>query len=429
MKEKGVRVMKISKYNLFIPLNEEEIISYNSYTNALAIVEEGQYKEFLEYESDTKKILDETLYLDLLKGGFIINDDLDELELLRARMYKSRFNKNVLGLTIAPTSDCNFRCIYCYEKDSIRKGIMTTETMNQIIDYVSNSAEGIKKLDVTWYGGEPMLALEEIEYMSTKLLKICDLNDIEYSASMITNGYLLSEKSLKRLETIKVKFLQITIDGDKETHDKRRFLTNGQGSFDKIIDNLVKGKELLPYVSLRINIDKSNYNGIQKLLKLLVDKKLNKYVFPYLGHVINHNDTYNDSRCLTTKDYAKVEMMFDASINLDPKVSYPSLRTSSCTADSINSFVIDVDGTLYRCWDDIGIKELKTGHISNPELNSVFVKYLTQDATLDEKCSNCKILPICMGSCPRYFGEDENCSKYKYTLEDRLIQYVNYNHK
>ena len=57
---------------------------------------------------------------DLKHGGYILRDDIDELELISLNLLQSRYSTSGLGLTIAPTSDCNFRCIYCYEKESLK---------------------------------------------------------------------------------------------------------------------------------------------------------------------------------------------------------------------------------------------------------------------------------------------------------------------
>ena len=184
--------MKISKYNFFINYKEDNIIAYNSFTNALAIINNDKYNQFLAFKNNNGDISDENLKSDLLKGGFLIEDTKDELKDLRRDLYMSRFNTKRLSLTIAPTSDCNFRCVYCFEQNSIRKEYMSKETMNHIINLVKSKSEEIKHLSITWYGGEPILALNQIEYMTESFLKICNENKIKYYSDIVTNGYLLN---------------------------------------------------------------------------------------------------------------------------------------------------------------------------------------------------------------------------------------------
>ena len=95
-------------------------------TNSLALMENEQYDKFRKY-SEKLDELDDELKENLEKGGFILRDELNELKELELRLLQGRFSSDSLGLTLAPTSDCNFRCIYCYEKDVIKQSYMTEE--------------------------------------------------------------------------------------------------------------------------------------------------------------------------------------------------------------------------------------------------------------------------------------------------------------
>lgn len=45
-----------------------------------------------------------------------------------------------------------------------------------------------------------------------------------YSASIVTNGYLLTEKVAKQLKKLNIENVQITLDGPAYIHNKRRYL-------------------------------------------------------------------------------------------------------------------------------------------------------------------------------------------------------------
>jgi len=56
------------------------------------------------------------------KGGYIIDDNFDEIDYMRFVYQKSAYDSDVLKLTIIPTYSCNFTCPYCYEGNyTIRK--------------------------------------------------------------------------------------------------------------------------------------------------------------------------------------------------------------------------------------------------------------------------------------------------------------------
>jgi len=60
---------------------------------------------------------------------------------------------------------------------------MSEEVQNSLIE---SRIKTIANLGITWYGREPLLAF------SDRIIKLCDDNNVNYSASVITNGYLLN---------------------------------------------------------------------------------------------------------------------------------------------------------------------------------------------------------------------------------------------
>lgn len=145
-----------------------------------------------------------------------------------------------LQLILLVHEDCNFRCTYCYEK--FEKGAMSKEIAESIIRFiekdVTENREKYDKIQLFWFGGEPLLNLKIIEFLSNKILQIAEENDLEYSSDITTNGYLLNSRVFQRLVSLKINSFQITIDGTQEYHDKQRVLKNGQGTYTRIIKNL-----------------------------------------------------------------------------------------------------------------------------------------------------------------------------------------------
>ena len=109
---------------------------------------------------------------------------------------------------------------------------------------------------------------------------------------------------------------------------------------------------------------------------------------------------------------------------------YPFPHTNACGADSTRSIVIAPDGALYKCWNDIGIKEYSIGNINEaePQYSERYYDYMMYDATADERCKDCKILPICMGGCPhrRMDNSPARCSLFKVYIENYLNKATRY---
>ena len=89
---------------------------------------------------------------------------------------------------------------------------MTQDVQDAVIQFIKQKIGTSKSLGVTWYGGEPTLALDVIEYISANLIEYCIDNGLDYSAGIITNGYLLTRETVSLLNKFKVQFYQITLD-------------------------------------------------------------------------------------------------------------------------------------------------------------------------------------------------------------------------
>lgn len=85
------------------------------------------------------------------------------------------------------------------------------------------------------------------------------------------------------------------------------------------------------------------------------------------------------------------------------QMDYPLSKNNFCCCDRINSHVIGADGSIYKCWSDIGIEECAIGNINmRQQLNysAAYLEYLLYDPTEDEECKKCIYLPVCLSGCP-----------------------------
>lgn len=421
--------MKESKYNFFyeFDLDSEKIIAYNSRTNALALMELNQYEMLNNYLRLDKPIEDEKFFSDLYKGGYLVDDKIEESELLRMKLLKSRFASKGLHLTIAPTLNCNFDCIYCYEKDVRVNSTMSEEVQTKILEMVKRNVDYIDELSVIWYGGEPLLALDVVESLSKSFIEICEKEKLKYSARIITNGYELSKDVAIRLKSLRIDEAQITLDGPPEIHNQRRYLIGGSPTFDEILNKLSDSADILR-ISLRINIDKENESKIAEITDIINKKGLKNKLDVYLGYTEPTNECYDVKTCLSYDEFSKLTFDFTQTLIkeefIDKKaLKYPNLLKNYCGADAENNYVIDPRGNLYKCWTDIGIDKYVIGNILGTKgekesaVNSIH-NFMLYDPTADEECKECKFLPICMGGCPRKRRDKvvDRCIEYKYTL-------------
>lgn len=217
--------MKKSRYNKIIHLEDGKTIAFNSVTCALAEVDE----EFLDTLENIEHInIDEVspekkeLIDNMMEGNYIVDDKMDELKLLKFRNYSGKFSSNGVGLVIAPTLACNFACPYCYE--TAKSGMITEEVQASLLEMIEDTAKHKYDVDITWYGGEPLLAKDIVFNFSKKAIAICEREGVKYRAYIVTNGYLINEEIVEEMKKAHITGAQITVDGPPSIHNTRRIL-------------------------------------------------------------------------------------------------------------------------------------------------------------------------------------------------------------
>jgi len=157
----------------------------------------------------------------LIEDHFLVPTDFNEKkssDQLRALLRKLDRRTAITGYTILPTTCCNARCFYCYEADYPHR-TMTKETADKLVSYMAEHCGEQKKVSIGWFGGEPTLCVDRIEQICDGLTE----KGIEYSASMISNGYLFTKELAKTArEKWKLHSIQITLDGTEEVYNKTK---------------------------------------------------------------------------------------------------------------------------------------------------------------------------------------------------------------
>lgn len=435
-----VSIIKQSKFNVYYTTDDKTKLAFNSLSCGLAIVDDD-YDRLMENlqglnDENVSEDLKET-YFAAKEGSFIVEDDFDELMDLRTKRLSQKYSRDALGLTIAPTLACNFKCVYCYETS--KNGLMKPEVVTAIENFVKNQSPYLKNLSVSWYGGEPLLGTNVIYKLSEEFIKICSENGIEYNAFIISNGSLLNDDIIAKLIEYRVTGIQITIDGPPDIHDARRVNKAGESTFDLIIQNInriLKTNKM--EVVIRINVDKSNENDIERLIEILSEKFISKKVRITFGQVTAYTEACRsiESSCFDNgefavnllKYYSILEKYGFGDYNDFP---YPEAKLNYCCAELFNSFVVDHEGYLYKCWNEVGNISNSIGNITDENFDIAGYKngiWINQDPLESGTCKECSLLPVCMGGCPHntvILEKHNQCDLIKYNIQDVMMKYYN----
>jgi uncharacterized protein len=239
--------MQASRFNVQVPLpDRNEVFLMNTFSDAQLLVSpdvaalleriSGGQSRFDDEERDTVDAL--------IENGFLVESRADETQSLDQYFHTLREDTEQLRVTVLTTLQCNFACDYCFQGDhgDYNKFAekMSLETASKVIDWIEERMDALRpeKFVLTLFGGEPLLNLPVAYYLAERCRDLCTERGIQPGVSLITNGLLLTPEVVDRLVACGLYGIKITLDGDRETHNRMRPLRGRQGTFDKIIDNV-----------------------------------------------------------------------------------------------------------------------------------------------------------------------------------------------
>ena len=256
-----------------------------------------------------------------------------------------------LHLIILPTEQCNFRCTYCYEDFSIgRMGPRTVQGVKRLLD---RRMDGLRQLNVSWFGGEPLLARPVVEDVSAHVVEALRRRPgLRFHGDMTTNGHLLDVPTAERLAQLGITSYQISLDGPQAVHDTTRVRASGKGSFRQIWRNLLslRNSTLPLRVLLRIHLTPENTPVMAGFLAEVRDTFLDDPRFSVGLKPIERLGGANDAsmEVLPATARREIQAELEAVLNASPAFQ-PSSNLEACYAARANSLVIRATGDIGKC--------------------------------------------------------------------------------
>ena len=388
--------LKQSRFNFTYKRADDETVIYNTFSKAIITLNDAEYRCFQNEQYS------EEMQLEMKEQGILVDRDFDELSFLKYFHYKTKFSNAVLYLTIAPTLDCNFACPYCYENR--RKGKMNPEVQEAICGYIEEMLQsGAETVDISWYGGEPLLYFDVVENLSERISGLCRQYGRILKMHMVTNGYLLTPEIIQRLDELGVTRIQITLDGVAEHHNITRPLRDGTGTFEKIVRNLRLFEDSPIAVVIRMNVDNRNcadYQEIQQLIETLDNPNISLYASPVEDLNKDRDNSISEFMSMDQFESFTVQTCGEGGATSNDFAVMDN-RYCFCTAETENCYVVDDRGDFYKCWDEVGRTEYRCFNILDRENAdySHIASFVAADPFSDDKCRSCVFLPLCFGGC------------------------------
>jgi len=338
-------------------------------------------------------------------------------------MAKKRGRSMPREVSIAITGRCNLKCNYCFYADEMTS--MSDLPTSRWLDFVEELGR-IGVMHVSLTGGEAFTRPDLFEIIDSIIT-----NRMRYN--ILSNGTLIDEKTIRKLETgkrrLRLDYIQVSIDGScAEIHDKSR-----PNSFDKALRGLrlLKGNGF-PIV-VRVTINKHNLNDLENIAHLLLDDvglasfSTNDAMpigsgcknAPEIGlTALERLQAMETIKKLLERYPERITGQAGPRANLDMYAEMEHARKTGekttrwqmgylsacgCIFSKLDVFH---DGTIIPCHM---LPELTLGKIGSDSLEEIWLTHPTLNAMRKRRstpmqqvpgCENCEWAPFCNGGCP-----------------------------
>lgn len=421
--------MKASRYNY--RFEEGNIVYwYNTLTDKGFKLPLSLAQKVLSLSNDPAEFKEviPSLYNKFVESGFLIEDDFDEINVIRQR-FSAQIDSDMAFLIIMPTLNCNYSCWYCIQTHV--PTLMCDEVIEKVkrhIVYLLDEKK-IKFLHIDWFGGEPLMFFRQVIIpISEFAVRECRKRKVEFQNGATTNAYFLTPNIFDDLIALDFKTFQITIDGNRENHDTVKFQKGLDSAFDHALRNInaLLHKSDQFFIILRINYthDNMTYDIVDQICEFIEpDVRDRVRITPRKVWQEEVDKSFRDKILSILAGFAQEGYSVE---EWKPDWGYP------CYAQHQNYKAINYNGDLVKCTasDNLHLRERADGTINDNGIavweNGIQERYTS--ATFEsERCLSCIFLPYCGGLCPKSYQNNPEYCKYDAMDEniDILIrQYV-----
>lgn len=433
---------KPSVFNVTASTNCKHLL-FNSVTSASLALDSRQLPVLENCLSEVEKTggcANEDLLRGLAMLGFVVPEGEDEYAREHMKFLNNRKSRDRLLLTIVPTMACNLRCTYCFQQNINRGSAMKPDIQRGLIEFVRLKSVDCKQLVVQWFGGEPLLRYDLILDLSNAFLGICEQYGISYHAEMLTNGLMLTKKTISSLASISIKAIQITLDGRPETYARRKQipLHKAEAYYGFLAANMQSLVDATGSVTVRINVDRDNHDEAEYVVQWFKDHDvLDPRIDFRLGYLNTSRGVLDciPHDCFSYSEFADQELSFRYFLAEEGYRVFgrPIPRNYPCAAAVWNSWTVGSDGRIGKCVPSIGTQETTFSQIYPDDIERTLVETGSEgpfgqfDPFVSSACQGCRLLPVCLGSCPKMHmpGKTFVCSM-KESLGEMLAFYHEY---
>ena len=318
------------------------------------------------------------------------------------------------------TRTCNLKCVHCYSSSTAQhyEGELSLDECFSVIDDLSQY--GVQRLLLS--GGEPTVHphfFEIAEYASQKGLTL----------TLSTNGTRIDLPFAKKLKTLGLAYIGISLDGIGAVHDEFRGV---QGTFDKVVRAFQSCKEVGQKAGLRLTLTSHTVKNLDAILDFIEDQEIKRVCFYHLVYsgrgvnlsLLQHDETRGaidrimdrvidwhergmTREVLTVDQPADGAHLYQRLLQKDPDLAENALnllRWNGGGAHSSGRGIGNIDslGQVHpdQFWQthNLGsVREKPFSEIWENSTDPLLIQLRNRKEHLKGRCASCRFLSICGG--------------------------------
>lgn len=375
--------MILSRYTFTFETKSNRFFLMNYLTGAIDEVEFFERPE-LEYRIQTNNWENYHLTDYLLSRGYLFKTLEDEEEYIQEKYieFLEEYENTPIQIIFSTTYACNFSCIYCFQESYKENSkIISPEVTDAFFKYINKhfSKERVKPY-ITLFGGEPLLGGER--YKNNLIYFLKKAKEYDYEITIVTNGYeLVNYIPLFKELQIKIREIQVTVDGSPEQHNKRRPTVTGKPTFERVSEGISKALENGYRINLRMIVDKENLptlvelanyaksvgwlNHKDSLFDTSIGRNYELHTCQPKNTLYNRVELWRDFVQLSEKNPILKEFhkpQFHGIKYLAETGNLPMPIFDGCPAGK-KEWAFDLYGNIYGCTASVGVEKYKLGNI------------------------------------------------------------------
>jgi uncharacterized protein len=151
----------------------------------------------------------------------------------------------VKALCLHIAHSCNMRCDYCFAGQGKYRGadaLMSFDVARAAIDFLVRSSGSRRNLEVDFFGGEPLLNFGVVKRTVEYARSLEEKHGKLFRFTLTTNGLLLDDE-ITEYANREMSNVVLSLDGRRGTHDARRRVASGGGSYGEVVPRFLRFAE------------------------------------------------------------------------------------------------------------------------------------------------------------------------------------------